>query len=127
MDCKFVKLSELCTITPGTALKPAEIVSGNYPIISDDEKAVGFHHQFNMTENIITIICGTTVENANNLGTVKQHEMKIFVTDNCYCLLDIDGVNTDYLYYYLQKVHKKIKKLGTNMESDPKIAPERSR
>jgi restriction endonuclease S subunit len=131
-DYTFRKLADLCTINLGTNFNLSNIAPGDYPVITDEQKAVGFHHEFNAPENTITIVRSSTiiatqindeftVATKNDLGFVNRHESKSFVTGNCFYLSDIHDVDPDYLFYYLRKIQHKLKKMGQIIETIPRI------
>lgn len=100
-DYELVNISGVCEFKKGKQLSKQNFVDGIYPVIGGGIKPTGYHNNFNMQEN--TILCSSSGENA---GYISRYSSKVWASD-CFAILPIN-INSDYLYYILSGLQKKI-------------------
>jgi type I restriction-modification system DNA methylase subunit len=98
---KLYHLNELCEFKKGKPLTKQNYIDGIYPVIGAGIKPAGFHNNYNMPEN--TILCSSSGENA---GVISRYSSKVWATD-CFAIIP-KNINSDYLYYILNGLQKKI-------------------
>ena len=102
------KLGEVCEFQNGKGIKKDTLIDGEYPVIGGGQKPMGFHNQYNTSEN--TILCSSSGAYA---GFISKYDKKVWASD-CFKIIPMnDTINNNYLYYLLKTLQKRIYKLQT--------------
>jgi len=102
------KLGEVCEFQNGKGIKKDTLIDGEYPVIGGGQKPMGFHNQYNTSEN--TILCSSSGAYA---GFISKYDKNVWASD-CFKIIPMnDTINNNYLYYLLKTLQKKIYKLQT--------------
>lgn len=98
-DYDYYALPDICTVKRGKRLIIENFIPGPYPVIGGGTTPSGFHNDFNTEPNIILI----TNVGMGSIGLVSRYKTKIFCSDSCFRVLDIDERwDNDFLYCYLK-------------------------
>lgn len=100
-------LGEVCKFKNGKGIKKDTLVEGEYPVIGGGQKPMGFHNEYNTDEN--TILCSSSGAYA---GFISKYDKQVWASD-CFSIIPIIAINSNYLYYLLKMFQDKIYKLQT--------------
>ena len=101
-------LGEVCNFKNGKGIKKDMLIHGEYPVIGGGKKPLGFHNEYNRTEN--TILCATS----GSAGYISKYNKKTWASD-CFSIIPKNSIINNYLYYLLKTIQEKIYKLQTGM------------
>ena len=105
-DIEIKTLSEVCTFKNGTSITKDKLIKGDYPVIGGGQKPLGYHNEYNRSENII--LCSSSGAYA---GFISKYDTKIWASD-CFSIIPINNsLNNNYLYYYLKSIQNSIYEL----------------
>ena len=99
-------LGEVCNFKNGKGIKKDMLIHGEYPVIGGGKKPLGFHNEYNRTEN--TILCATS----GSAGYISKYNKKTWASD-CFSIIPKNSIINNYLYYLLKTIQEKIYKLQT--------------
>lgn len=89
-------LGEVSKVLRGRRLTKSQLTSDGYPVYHGGLEPLGFYHEFNRpSESVMIINVGAS---AGNVGYSSNH---FWSSDGCYCLKQIENLNTKYLFYFL--------------------------
>ena len=100
---KVMRLGEVCKFKNGSALSSINFIDGKYLVIGSGKKPIGYHNEYNMSEN--TIICATS----GSAGLISRYKTKIWGSDCISIQSDNILILTEiYLYNYLLLIQDSI-------------------
>lgn len=105
---KEVKLGEICEIKKGSQINKIELSSNlGFPVINGGIEPSGYHDDWNVAENTITIS-----EGGNSCGFINFIKEKFWSGGHCYTLQNLKiNINKIFLFYFLKNSENQIMKL----------------
>lgn len=107
-EWKEVKLGEVCEIKKGSQINKIELSSNlGFPVINGGIEPSGYHDDWNVAENTITIS-----EGGNSCGFINFIKEKFWSGGHCYTLQNLKiNINKIFLFYFLKNSENQIMKL----------------
>ena len=107
-EWKEVKLGEICEIKKGSQINKIELSSNlGFPVINGGIEPSGYHDDWNVAENTITIS-----EGGNSCGFINFIKEKFWSGGHCYTLQNLKiNINKIFLFYFLKNSENQIMKL----------------
>jgi restriction endonuclease S subunit len=93
----WVKLGDIVEFKKGKPLKVADIIVGEYPIVSAGKELKGYHNEYNRDKNTICISCSGAYA-----GYITKLDKKIWADDCMTVTIKNSNYNDIYIYYYLK-------------------------
>jgi len=94
---EWKELGEVCNFKNGKGIKKDTLVDGEYPVIGGGQKPLGFHNEYNTSENII--LCSSSGAYS---GFISKYSKKVWASD-CFSIIPKENlINNNYLYYLLK-------------------------
>lgn len=107
-EWKEMKLGEICEIKKGSQINKIELSSNlGFPVINGGIEPSGYHDDWNVAENTITIS-----EGGNSCGFINFIKEKFWSGGHCYTLQNLKiNINKIFLFYFLKNSENQIMKL----------------
>ena len=102
---EYKTLGEVCEFKRGKNIMVKDLKEGNIPVIGGGKSLVGYHNKYNVNFETITI-----ANRGAYAGFVKKFDKEVFITCNCFYLINIKE-DIKYIYYILKISQEKIYKL----------------
>lgn len=99
---EYILLADATRMQRGTSLTKAKAVEGYIPVISGGKEPAFYCNTANRKESVVTV-----AGSGAGAGYVQYFDSPIFAND-CFTLVGKTGVNTKYVYYFMQSIQKKI-------------------
>ena len=100
-DVALMKLRDAVDIKRGKSLTKANAVYGPYPVIGGGAKPSCYHNAYNRDAN--TILCSA----AGTAGYISRYPCPVWAS-GCFSLIPKEGLDNDYLYFYLKTIQEEI-------------------
>ncbi len=95
-EVEWKSLGEVSKVLRGRRLTKSQLTSEGYPVYHGGLEPLGFYHEFNRpSESVMIINVGASA------GNVGYSSNDFWSSDGCYCLKQIENLNTKYLFYFL--------------------------
>jgi len=107
IECKKVKLGDICNLERGKVITIAQISEGNIPVVGAGLTYMGYHNEYNREKNTITISSSGSYS-----GFVSFHDKQVWASD-CFSVIPKDRniFNESYIYNVLKIRQNDIYKL----------------
>ena len=100
---EFKRLGEVCEIKTGKGITQKDCSEiGEYPVYSGGKEPMGFYHDYNRSENTVTVS-----RVGAYAGYVNFVIKKFYLNDKCFSVIPTHkGIDSKYLFYKLKSIEK---------------------